>query len=958
MPKQSYGPLTKERSRLLLFSLLDFANDSLDTDERQLDLLRSHLQTHWQSSTRLVVRTKLRYLQALSKLASAGEGLSLPHIKAALKHLAEFVGILEDNRTVKRGSDQWHFTLRWWRDRWEREANLAHFDRAWEANRPDRVQESSNPEQETETASKIGDRWQQLCREALDTRLTSNPMTAGDGMAFELGEVYVPLGVAERKSRSQEEEDCEARVYEPAELLDRLKASEEPVRAAIVGEPGAGKTTLLQQLAIALLQTPDAMPIWISLADLEGQSLETYLTQTWLRQALRVFQVPTETVEQFAAQFQQGRVWLLLDAVDELGGEGSGAIAWLARELKGWLSEAHVALTCRLNIWDAGKNTLATCQTFRCISFSDGTGSGSNQVQEFIRRWFKDDEARGEKLCRRLEQRSLRRIRELVRHPLYLALLCCTWASAKGKLPATKASLYRQFAIAHYEWKQDLFPTTLVQRRELNKALSELALAAMKQSPPSFRLLRSFIDRQFPDRPELLTLALQLGWLNKVGCSDVHAEPIYSFYHPTFQEYFAARAISTWQEFFALETAAGTVAPIFMPIWHETILLWVGRDDIAAEDKTEFTDRLVSFNDCCGGLYSYRTKFLAARGLTEMSEYPGADALVKHLIRWRFAKPDRVPQLPGPIVEQAGIALSRTDRSLSIPALESFLQTANQPLEKWLAAHSLGKNYDPGNPIAISTLTQLLQQEHPPLFRLNFIRSLEAVDPGNPLVQVGLIDILKTESKPSILRKAANRLAKVDPDNPLARNTLKVLLSQTDDPRVRSNILTNLQQLDHPQSPTISNGNAPTKSAKRQKNEPDRDKLIANLLTKLDSSNDLAHRIRVAGKLGQCCPDHPQVTTILLDVLSTSRSKAMLKSAVDQLRDVMEGDRLLDLIPAVRDIYLSNPAKSERSRQSYRLLWYWSATIPLPDFQRQWQLPVTKFRNPVRPPEISKTSPP
>ena len=71
MPKQSYGPVTKGRSRSLLFALIDFANDSLDADDKQLDLLRVHLKIHWKSPHRLVVRTKLRHLQTLTKFASS-----------------------------------------------------------------------------------------------------------------------------------------------------------------------------------------------------------------------------------------------------------------------------------------------------------------------------------------------------------------------------------------------------------------------------------------------------------------------------------------------------------------------------------------------------------------------------------------------------------------------------------------------------------------------------------------------------------------------------------------------------------------------------------------------------------------------------------------------------------------------------------------------------------------------
>ncbi|MGK7913256.1 MAG: NACHT domain-containing protein [Synechococcus sp.] len=956
MPTQRYGPISQRRSRSLLFALVDFANDCLDAEERQQDILRPHLQTHWQSPTRLVVRAKLRYLQMLSKLAQPENPLSLPQIKTALKHLGDFVGILDDNRTVKRGSDQWHFTLTLWSDRWNRDENLAQFNRAWVAARPDSscaelMVSASGEKQQAES-----DRWQQLCREALDTQLTSNPLTAGDGMAFELGDIYVPLGIVERKGRSQEDEDANPEVYEPRELVDRLTDFEGPARVAIVGEPGAGKTTSLQQVAIALLQTPGALPIWISLADLDNQSLETYLTQTWLRQAFKAFQVPQETVAEFATQVRQGRVWLLLDAVDELGGDGSRAISRLARDLKGWLSDAQVILTCRVNIWDAGNNALAGCRTFRCLSFSDGGGfnsgsglddaTGRNQVEEFIGRWFRGDRQRGDNLCRRLAQHRLRRVRQLVRHPLYLALLCRTWASAKGDLPATKTSLYRQFAIAHYEWKQDLFPTTLAQRKELNEALSQLALAAMTQSPPSFRLRRSVVERHFQGQLDLLSLALQLGWLNPVGTSDRFGEPIYSFYHPTFQEYFAAQAMSSWHDF--MPSGEGDdLAPIFAPIWFETILLWLGRDDIAAGEKVEFIDRLIAFDDRCGGLYSYRAKFFAARGLAEIDDYPGTATLVQQLIRWRFAKSERERQLPGPIVEQAGIALARTDPTYSIPALEAFVQSAQLPLERWLAAHSLGKNHDPGNAVAIATLTQLLQNDHSVSFRLNFLRSLEAIDPGNPLVPIQLIDILKTETKPSLLRKAANRLAKVEPAHPLPRQTIEQLLAATDDPRIRKELQANLDELTG-KSPTPRPVEQPkSRPSNRNQSEPDRDKAIANLLIKLEGAEELSHRIRIAGKLGQFCPDHPHVTTTLLAALSTSRSKAMLKSAVDRLRDTMEGNLVLNLIPAVRDIYLCSPPNSERSRQCYRLLWCWSADIPLSRFQHQWQLPVTQFRHPL-----------
>lgn len=45
--------------------------------------------------------------------------------------------------------------------------------------------------------------WRGNCREMLTTqkRLTTNPLTVGDGLGFELDEIYVPLGLVERKQQ-------------------------------------------------------------------------------------------------------------------------------------------------------------------------------------------------------------------------------------------------------------------------------------------------------------------------------------------------------------------------------------------------------------------------------------------------------------------------------------------------------------------------------------------------------------------------------------------------------------------------------------------------------------------------------------------------------------------------------------------------------------------------------------
>jgi hypothetical protein len=83
MARPSYGPEAKKRSRHLLEVLLAYANDAIDCDEAALDALRPQIQTCWQSETRLVVRTKVRFLQALTGLTSSQ--LTSEQIKEAFR---------------------------------------------------------------------------------------------------------------------------------------------------------------------------------------------------------------------------------------------------------------------------------------------------------------------------------------------------------------------------------------------------------------------------------------------------------------------------------------------------------------------------------------------------------------------------------------------------------------------------------------------------------------------------------------------------------------------------------------------------------------------------------------------------------------------------------------------------------------------------------------------------------
>ncbi|MEO1763477.1 MAG: NACHT domain-containing protein, partial [Cyanobacteria bacterium J06629_18] len=803
MARISYGLQVQKRAKRLLKSLLIYANDEFDmSNEAVIDAIRPHIKVRWLTEKRLVIRTKVRFLLELTGLIDDETTLKAEQIKEALKRFTDFLEILEDNRTAKGGSENWHFTLNLWYSRWETEANLQQFDKEWERRKGgqgdketkgqgDKVNFSSTPST-LSTPSSPSLNWNEICRQTLERdnhrRLTTNPLTSADGVTFALDEVYVPLGLVKRNQRERrggdvhpgkgsqlyESEDGDVSEYFSLDEFVRLLQLKENNRIAILGEPGAGKTTLLQKIATCLADNTDFLPIWVSLADLQGKNLEDYLIEDWLKTATRKRRISPEMEDDFCEQFNQGRVWLLLDAVDEMAIESSLALSKIADYLKSWVADASVVITCRLNVWDAGKNALSDFDTFRNLNFTYGNPNHSDLMGQFIKCWFQQNPELGENLRTELEQPSRRRIRDAVKNPLRLALMCRIWGLRRGGLPNTRAMLYEKFVEAIYEWKQDKFPTTSTQRTQLNQALGKLALMAIANEKTKFRLRHRFVCEILgaPDEG-MFQLALQLGWLNQVGISEAQGEKVYAFYHPTFQEYFAALAIDDYSFFLNSSPSSPSTPspsfPIFEYQWKEVILLWLGRDDISQENKEKFIKNLIEFEDGCGGFYSYQAYFLAAEAIAEFADCSFSESILKQLIKLRFGyyhpTQRRWWRYPSVISESARITFLKTDRSFAINALEEFIALNQSDFDTWNAAYSLGKTFDPGNEIAISTLEKIITSFYHENFRLQAADSLAKVQPGNSIAIAALTNIIKSAKKESIRRKAAFSLGKCEPEN-------------------------------------------------------------------------------------------------------------------------------------------------------------------------------------------------
>ncbi|MEB3279578.1 MAG: NACHT domain-containing protein [Lyngbya sp.] len=972
MPRTSYGPQAQKRTRQLLAALLDYANDELDCDEIALERLQREIKTDWKNDRQLIVQTKLRFLEALMTLTE--NPLTVPQIKEALNRLTDFLEILEDHRPVRRGSETWHFTLTFWYKRRDRTAILQQFEREWQQRHPQKSKQIYPEDQPLQTPKICDDffsqnpvknqefyRWCKWVKDCLETqqiqRLTTNPLTVSDGVTFELQEVYVPLGLVEWRSQTELQSDASWELNDvenidsldtikPELFLQQLLSEKNTQRMAIIGEPGSGKTTLLQRIAQKLLEH-NFLPIWISMADLQGEKLEYYLLNDWLKAATRQVIISPELQQEFAELLKQKRVWLLLDAIDEMGVESSVALSSIARQLRGWIADAHIILTCRINVWEMGKNPLEDFVTYRNLSFCNHNCQSDNQVEQFIKKWFKQQIDRGNSLCVELEKRERHRIRDTVKNPLCLALLCRIWTVMQGNFPSTKAALYNQFLQALYEWKQDRFPTSLAERQRLNQVLGKLALNAFSHVEMKFRFSQSFVESVLDtDEMDLFALALQLGWLHPVGISSTTGDRVYAFYHSTFQEYFAAQTVDNWE--FFIDNNCPQPA-IFTTQWREIILLWLGRLDVANSDKEAFIQALVKFDDNCGQFYQYQAYFLAAAGLAEFPEFSQANDIINQLIHWCYGEFNPTEQkwltFPAPILERVRIALFSTDRRRVIKQLENYIQSLNYPRICWLVAYSLAKNFDPGNKVAEKTLLKLLETAFDEITRMEIAYSLGQVNIAHPVAINTLTDILHSASQDSLRRKVAYRLGKIDPGNTTAINTLVNLIqSPSTSKKIRSRLFKDLREI-KPEHPllnchfTRNKSSSQSSKIKGNTRQNNLDKTRDILENRLATASEMKLKRKYAISLIKFQPGHEQAISVLIESLQIpEQTPGVYKRTIELLKNGLIAEQFSQVVTALKNygIAVNQGDRSPQTLEIYKLLWYAAQQMSYADFYAAW----------------------
>lgn len=495
----------------------------------------------------------------------------------------------------------------------------------------------------------------ELCRESSrrsyrHLTISKNPLMAEIGLTADQSNV-VSLEIVERKQISKKREDIQSSeqgssFYQPTEneqgekfsttdrfldevIRDRKTNKSQGMRIAITGEAGAGKTTLLQSIGIYLERlNKELVPIWISLKQVT-KSIDAYLVDEYLREitgTLPNLPIPSEYSESLNNLLKSGQVVLLLDGADE--STERNILGNLGEQLtKPVFNMVQVVLTCRLNTWDT--QWQSSFDVYRIIPFTYPV-----QVESFIDRFsWGDGENLAGDLKKVLKDKSKSRLVDMVTNPLRLALLCYLWKNGQQSLPDTRAELYRSMLEAFYRQKELEFGSP---SKDLENALSQLALSAFNKEEYRYLLSESDVSKllgSLNDKDSLFWQATkQFGLLNQVGKSSINPnENTYAFYHASFQEYFAALAVSHLDSidsnyFLPIEhfnnstPVKGKDYRIFASHWKEVILFWISRSNVEFKIKEKFIYRLMCFHDDCGGFYGFRALCLATECLSEFKQ--------------------------------------------------------------------------------------------------------------------------------------------------------------------------------------------------------------------------------------------------------------------------------------------------------------------------------------------------
>jgi HEAT repeat protein len=401
---------------------------------------------------------------------------------------------------------------------------------------------------------------------------------------------------------------------------------------------------------------------------------------------------------------------------------------------------------------------------------------------------------------------------------------------------------------------------------------------------------------------DLFKLAVDFGWLNIVDRDQATDEAIYAFFHPTFQEFFAACGVEYWDFFLPRNhvdrPVEGKVYRIFEAKWKEVILLWLGRGDVKDEEKEAFIKGLVDFKDGCQNFYFFRAYYLAAVGINEFKTCFLADEIINKMIRWGFGYLDLETQewrtFLASIQESARVILRKTDRAKAIIALNNLIRSCDNDVIRREAAWSLGR-IGQGNKTAILALGYLIRSSDDEYTRqqvVEILGEIGQIGQHNKIAIAALIDLVRSANDEwkYTTGQAISILVKIGRDSETVILALSDLIYSSDNEYIRGLVVESLGRIGR-----------------------DSETAILSLIDLIRSSKDECIREKAVESLGKIGQGNKTAILALIDLIHSAKSEFIRGEAVKSLGKIDPSNQtailaLIDLIHSAKSEFIRGEA--------------------------------------------------
>ncbi len=371
-------------------------------------------------------------------------------------------------------------------------------------------------------------------------------------------------------------------------------------RLFILGQPGAGKTTFLKHLTLKAAAPHNHLskiPIFISLKEWSDTDLPF---MAFIEKQFAICQFP-EALDFITDVLGQGQALVLCDGLDEVNQAQREAVICELRDFSRQYRASQMIISCRIAAMD---------YSFEQFTYVKMAHFNESQGQTYVRKWFADNPAKGDKFLEELALEEHRGLRELGRVPLLLSLLCLGFEEL-GTFPHRREEIYEEALEAllkKWDKRRNIFRDEIYRKLSLmgkRQLLSHLAFQTFKEGDYFLRQKKveaqivAYLQKIPPldAEPEIDGEAVLKAIEAQHGILVERARQIYAFAHLSFQEYFTAKYIvdneargstqallhqvteSRWREVFLLTASLLDEADDFFALFQKALDKMIAPDD-------------------------------------------------------------------------------------------------------------------------------------------------------------------------------------------------------------------------------------------------------------------------------------------------------------------------------------------------------------------------------------------